>query len=191
MLWRRSCSSRTKIPGSGGSAPVGQYAPALSRFKWTTRCSTTKKTSSEGSVGRAGTGDRVATPPQFSSQVASNSIWTSPQGQISKNYLASNEKQCFKKNIVKGGISQVSPEASSCLFSPEELKRVGSQETCQLWPGQPIHLSARRPETVAMTAKKRTGCPENGVIATQRDRILGGWPLHQGDLSHCSQQGIF
>ena len=126
-------------------------------------------------------------PPNFISQ-ASNTTWRSPQGQMTMNYLASNKKQCLKKNILKGGISQVSPEASSCLFSPEELRKFGSQETSQMWLGQPIHLRARRPETVAMAAKKRTWRPENGVIATQRDGIPGGWPLHQGDLSHCSQE---
>jgi hypothetical protein len=88
--------------------------------------------------------------------------------------LASNKKECLKNNIVKGGINEVSPEASSCLFSPEELGKFGSQKNSKMWLGQPIHLRAGCPETVAMAATNRTGCPEYGVMATQRDGIPGG-----------------
>ena len=62
MFSRRRSSTSSKNPGSGGSVPVGHYRPAIPRFKWSPRWSTTKRTSREGSVGGAGTGIRVATP---------------------------------------------------------------------------------------------------------------------------------
>ena len=108
MFSRRRSSTSSKNPGSGGSVPVGHYKPAIPRFKWSPRWSTTEKTSSEGSVGGGRALASELQPPNFISQ-ASNTTWRYPQGQMTMNYWAGNKKKCLKKNILKGVYTRYPP----------------------------------------------------------------------------------
>ena len=213
---RRSCSTRTRK--NLGSDPVGERRcrsspPSQSRLKWISSTSCSTRRGQSGCL--EGGGARLAQSPPFLPQDPSFkqeisfaspqgrfSSWKGPQGQVSKwNWMRSSRTGDTP-------LKKVTPQlqASSVLFSPEELRQAELT-----WLGQPKISWAGCPKLGAMAAQSvpvamaaNTGvmamaakdvkvamaaqhipvamASKTGVMAmAARNGIPGGWCLQQED----------
>ena len=134
----------------------------------------------------------------FASPQGQVSNWKSPQGQISSWSLMRSSRTWDAPK------KKVTPQASSVLFSPEELR-----EGYLSWLRQPKDQWASNPSLVAIAVQNvpvamatKTGvmamaakdvkvamAAKTGVMAmAARNGIPGGWCLQQEDHSPCFQE---
>ena len=116
----------------------------------------------------------------FASPQGQVSNWKSPQGQISSWSLMRSSRTWDAPK------KKVTPQASSVLFSPEELR--GGDLTCLghsnlSWAGCP-HLVAMAAQKVPVAMAAKTGV----MAMAARNGIPGGWCLQQEYHSPCFQE---